>query len=95
MNFVNGANGANLKTHSIICYVITLQLWYNPHKWQGVSMGQYLVARLKEPSTWRSAIWVATSFGLIALQGEQKEAIIALGMALSGAVGIATPDKLH
>jgi hypothetical protein len=82
-------------TTTNICYVITLQLWYNRHKWQGVTMKDYFLSRLKEPSTWRSAIWVATSFGLIALQGEQKEAIIALGMALSGAVGIATPDKLH
>ena len=58
-------------------------------------MKDFFLARLKEPSTWRSAIWVLTSFGLIAFKGEQAEAIIALGMALSGAVGIATPDKLH
>jgi hypothetical protein len=58
-------------------------------------MKDFFLARLKEPSSWRAAIWVATSFGLIAFKGEQAEAIIALGMALSGACGIITPDKLH
>ncbi len=57
-------------------------------------MGQYLLARLNEASSWRALIWVLTSFGLVAFKGEQAEAIIALGMALSGAVGIVTPDKL-
>ena len=53
-----------------------------------------MLARLQEPSTWRASIWVLTSFGLVAFKGEQAEAIIALGMALSGAVGIVAPDKL-
>jgi hypothetical protein len=57
-------------------------------------MKDFMLARLQEPSTWRSAIWVLTSFGLIAFKGEQAEAIIALGMALSGACGVITPDKL-
>lgn len=58
-------------------------------------MKEFFLARLKEPSSWRAAIWVATSFGLVAFKGEQAESIIALGMALSGAVGVVTPDKLH
>lgn len=58
-------------------------------------MKDFFLARLREPSSWRAAIWVATSFGLIAFKGEQAEAIIALGMALSGACGIITPDKLQ
>jgi len=58
-------------------------------------MKEYFFARLQEPSSWRAAIWVATSFGLVAFKGEQAESIIALGMALSGAVGVVTPDKLH
>jgi len=57
-------------------------------------MKEFMLNRLKEPSTWRSAIWVLTSFGLVAFKGEQAEAIIAFGMALSGAVGVVTPDKL-
>jgi len=58
-------------------------------------MKDFFLARLKEPSSWRAAIWVATSFGLVAFKGEQAEAIIALGMALSGATGLFTPDKLQ
>ena len=57
-------------------------------------MKDYFLNRLREPSTWRAGIWVATSFGLVAFKGEQAESIIALGMALSGAVGVVTPDRL-
>lgn len=57
-------------------------------------MKQYFFDRLKEPSTWRAAIWVLTSFGLVAFKGEQAEAIIAFGMACSGAVGVVTPDRM-
>ena len=57
-------------------------------------MKEFFLARLQEPSTWRASIWVLTSFGLVAFKGEQAESIIALGMALSGAVGVASPDKL-
>jgi len=58
-------------------------------------MKEYFLERLKEPSTWRSLIWVATSFGLLAFKGEQTESIVALGMVLSGAVGVVTPDRMR
>jgi hypothetical protein len=57
-------------------------------------MKEFALARLHEASSWRAMIWVLTSFGLIAFKGEQAEAIIALGMALSGACGVVTPDRL-
>ena len=57
-------------------------------------MKNFALARLNEASSWRALIWVLTSFGLVAFKDEQAEAIIALGMALSGAAGIVTPDKL-
>lgn len=57
-------------------------------------MKKFILARLHEPSTWRASIWVLTSFGVVAFKGEQAESIIALGMALSGAVGVVAPDKL-
>lgn len=57
-------------------------------------MLNYILGRIQEPSTWRAAIWVLTSFGLVAFKGEQTEAIIAVGMALSGGVGLVSPDKL-
>jgi len=58
-------------------------------------MKEFILARLQEPSSWRAAIWVLTSFGLVAFKGEQAESIIALGMALSGGVGMLSPDKLR
>jgi hypothetical protein len=57
-------------------------------------MKEFMLARLEEASTWRSMIWVLTSFGLVAFKGEQAEAIVALGMCLAGGVGITAPDKL-
>ena len=47
----------------------------------------YLVEKLKEPSTWRGAIWIVTAFGLV-LEPEQKEAIVAFGMTLAGLIGV-------
>jgi len=58
-------------------------------------MNAYIIARLQEPSTWRSFIWVATSFSLVHFNSDQSAAIISLGLALSGAVGIAAPDSLR
>jgi hypothetical protein len=55
-------------------------------------MKDYILERLQEPSTWRAIIWMATAWGL-ALSPDQKEAIIAFGMALAGAAGV-LPDNL-
>ena len=54
-------------------------------------MKQYFIDRFKEPSTWRGVVLVITAF-VTALTPEQKEAIIAIGVFLSGALGIATKD---
>lgn len=56
-------------------------------------MKEYFLERLKEPSTWRAAIWLATSFGVV-LAPEQREAIIAFGMCLAGGAGF-LPDQLR
>jgi uncharacterized membrane protein len=52
---------------------------------------KYVVARLKEPSTWRGLVLLATSLG-ITLDEEQSMAIIAAGIALAGAIGVLIPD---
>jgi hypothetical protein len=52
----------------------------------------YIRDRFKEPSTWRALVWLVTSFGL-ALQPEQKEAVIAFGCVIAGGMGF-LPDKL-
>ncbi|WP_199720822.1 hypothetical protein [Azospirillum cavernae] len=49
----------------------------------------YLLARLQEPTTWRGIATLLTAFG-VALSPEQAEAIIPLGMAVAGFIGILT-----
>jgi hypothetical protein len=71
---------------------ITLQIWYNLHKWKGETMN-YLFNRLKEPSTWRGVIWCLSAFGVYHFTGDQTSAITALGMAVAGGAGILSPDK--
>ena len=52
----------------------------------------YLVARLKEASTWRGLVALATAFGLT-VSPEQAASIVAAGMAIMGLVGAFTKDK--
>ena len=52
----------------------------------------YIVARLKERSTWLGLISLATALGLL-LTPEQQEQIIAAGMAIAGFVGAFTRDR--
>ncbi len=48
---------------------------------------KWFLERLREPSTWRGIVWLATSFG-VTLQPEAWEYIIAAGMAIAGLLGI-------
>jgi hypothetical protein len=57
-------------------------------------MKTYFLNRLKEPSTWRGLIMVATAYGMH-LSPEQAYAIASLGMALAGGVGAAAPEQLR
>lgn len=54
---------------------------------------QYLLDRMKEPSTWRGLVLVATSCG-IALKPDQVEAISFAGLFIAGFLGAATPDPV-
>lgn len=49
----------------------------------------FLLDRAKERSTWLGFISVATGFGL-SISPEQAEAIISLGLAVSGVVAVFT-----
>jgi hypothetical protein len=53
---------------------------------------KWLLRRLREPSTWRGLVWLATVAGL-SLRPEQAEAIVAAGMALAGLLGVFLPDE--
>ena len=56
-------------------------------------MRDYLISRLREPSTWRGIILLAAALGL-SIRPDLAEAIVALGLALAGGVAVATPDRM-
>jgi hypothetical protein len=55
-------------------------------------MKEYIKERLKEPSTWRGIILLLTAAG-VPIAPAMGEAIICVGLALAGGVGIVAPDK--
>lgn len=55
-------------------------------------MKDYLLARAKEPSSWRGLILLLTAAGVPIAPG-MAEAIISVGLAVAGLIGVATPDK--
>ena len=55
-------------------------------------MKQYILERLKEPSTWRGIIMLLTAAG-IPIAPEMQKVIISAGLALAGLIGAVTPDK--
>jgi len=55
-------------------------------------MKAYILDRAKEPSTWRGVILLLTAIG-VPVAPAIAEAIISVGLALAGAVGVFTADK--
>ena len=55
-------------------------------------MKGYVLARLKEPSTYRGIVLCLTAFGVF-ISPEQIEAITFIGLMLAGLLGATTPDK--
>lgn len=52
---------------------------------------RHMLARLREASTWRGLILLATALGL-SLEPEQEEAIVVAGLGLAGLIGVLLPD---
>lgn len=52
----------------------------------------YLLARLREASTWRGLVALLAALG-ISLNPEQIEAIVGGGLAIIGVIGVFFPDK--
>lgn len=50
----------------------------------------YILARAKEPSTWRGFILLLTAAG-VPIAPAMADAIVATGLALAGLVGVVTP----
>jgi hypothetical protein len=55
-------------------------------------MKTYLLARLAEASTWRGFVYLLTALG-IAMDAAKTEALVAAGMAISGAIAVFVADK--
>lgn len=55
-------------------------------------MKDYILARAKEPSSWRGIILLLTAAGL-PIAPELADAIISVGLAVAGLIGVVTPDK--
>lgn len=53
---------------------------------------QFVLARLKERSTWLGLVAFATALG-VGITPEQGEAIAGAGLALAGLIGVFTKDK--
>ena len=54
---------------------------------------KFVLARAAEPSSWRGAIFLLSSVGVV-LRPEVSAAIIAAGMAVSGLIGVLLPDAV-
>jgi hypothetical protein len=52
-------------------------------------MIQYILDRAQEPSTWRGAVFLATSAG-VGIAPELGQAIITAGVAVAGLIGVVT-----
>ena len=55
-------------------------------------MLDFILERGKEASTWRGLVALATAVG-ISVSPELSEALVALGLAIIGVLGVFTKDK--
>lgn len=55
-------------------------------------MRDYILQRVKEPSTWRGAILFLTAIG-VPIAPQMAEAIVTAGLGIAGLVGMFTADK--
>ena len=55
-------------------------------------MKDYILARAKEPSSWRGLIYLLTAVG-IPIAPAMADSIIAAGLAIAGLIGTLTPGK--
>lgn len=55
-------------------------------------MNQYLIDRLKEASTWRGLVLIATSCGAM-ISPEQADSIVSIGLLVAGAIAALVAEK--
>lgn len=56
--------------------------------------GHFMLDRLRESATWRGVTLLLTVAGA-QLTEEHKEAIVFIGLAISGAIGVFLPDRVE
>ena len=54
---------------------------------------KYILDRLKEPSSWRGIVMIATAFG-VSVNPELMDSIIVAGTGLAGVIGFVFKDKV-
>ena len=54
---------------------------------------KYILDRLKEPSSWRGLVMIATAFG-VSVNPELIDSIIVAGTGLAGVIGFVFKDKV-
>lgn len=54
----------------------------------------YVIDRLKEPSSWRGLVMLATAFG-VTMNPDLVASIVAAGTGLAGIIGFAFKDKMQ
>lgn len=55
-------------------------------------MKQYILARAKEPSTWRGLVLLLTAIG-VPIAPALADTIVSAGLAVAGLIGALTPDQ--
>lgn len=55
-------------------------------------MKDYLIARAKEPSTWRGFVLLLTAIG-VPVAPAMAESIVSAGLAIAGLIGVFSADK--
>ena len=55
-------------------------------------MKAYMIERLKEPSTRRGIVLLLTAIG-VPVAPAMADAIVSVGLAVAGLIGVAAPDK--
>ena len=55
-------------------------------------MQSYLIERAKEPSTWRGIVLLLTAIG-VPVAPAMSEAIVSVGLAVAGLIGVVTADS--
>lgn len=55
---------------------------------------KYVIERLKEPSSWRGLVMIATALG-VTLSPDLVSSIVAAGTGLAGIIGFAFKDKVQ